>query len=396
MSEQTLTHKDLAGRLGLSETTVKSYRRKFPGCIPVANKGKPIRFTPEALDVATRIRDLFETGMSVEEVRARLGTEFSFISPEEPLARQEKSKDKGKAGADRADIAPELSTGVSNMAKSMVSMAQQQKAILTRMQHLENMLEDLGLAGTASDDGQAALGKASQAARKREEQLEERLNRLDQNTLDLAGTVQGLALQLERFIGRRSQAAEEWRGNSAGALAEAAQTAARMLVEEGRKNQDGEPSQQPSPHESAKVIPLRRENQTRTPPLPDQPAAYTEPVAAEPHRGFYALPLVARSEQGKYISAGGRSRGRFSINDLKALLVYGFAPPNHFTLRWERHGQGWWLFLEQETEKRSIHLLLMELPTQKGGSVAEVLQIVSNGDNLHPAEFSVLIDSFGA
>ena len=31
MSEQTFTHKALADLLGVSETTVKSYRRKFPG-----------------------------------------------------------------------------------------------------------------------------------------------------------------------------------------------------------------------------------------------------------------------------------------------------------------------------------------------------------------------------
>ncbi len=81
MTEGNLTHRDLARMLGVSETTVKSYRRKFPDCIPVASQGKPIRFTAEAAAVSLRIRDLFEMGMSVEEVRARLAAEFAPGTP---------------------------------------------------------------------------------------------------------------------------------------------------------------------------------------------------------------------------------------------------------------------------------------------------------------------------
>ena len=81
MSEATLTHKDLADLLKVSETTVKSYRRKFPGCIPVASQGKPIRFPAVAAEVALRIRDLFELGMSVEEVRLRLAEIIQRPSP---------------------------------------------------------------------------------------------------------------------------------------------------------------------------------------------------------------------------------------------------------------------------------------------------------------------------
>jgi hypothetical protein len=105
---------------------------------------------------------------------------------------------------------------------------------------------------------------------------------------------------------------------------------------------------------------------------------------------------VARTEQGQYISAGGKSRGRFSLNDLKAMLIYGFTPPNHFTLRWERHGQGWWLYMEQENSDRAIHLMLMELSTHKGGSVVEILQIRQGDAAMHPAEICAIIDSFGA
>jgi hypothetical protein len=52
--------------------------------------------------------------------------------------------------------------------------------------------------------------------------------------------------------------------------------------------------------------------------------------------------------------------------------------------------------MEQENSDRTIHLLLMELPTQKGGSVAEILQIRQGNETRHPAEICTIIDSFGA
>ena len=132
---------------------------------------------------------------------------------------------------------------------------------------------------------------------------------------------------------------------------------------------------------------------------PDFPQRSDTPPASgptEPPRHFFSLPLVVRTEQGQYVSAGGKSRGRFSLNDLKAMLIYGYTPPHHFTLRWESHGQGWWLTLEQETSGRSLLLLLMEVPAQRGGSVAEILQIKNNGETAHPAEICAIVDSFGA
>ena len=105
---------------------------------------------------------------------------------------------------------------------------------------------------------------------------------------------------------------------------------------------------------------------------------------------------MVRTGQGQYVSAGGRGRGRFSLNDLKAMLIYGYTPPNHFTLRWESHGQGWWLSLEQSAGQLAYQLLLMELPSQKGGNVAEILQVKRNDVPLHPAEICTIVDSFGA
>ena len=418
MSEQTLTHKDLATLLGVSETTVKSYRRKFPGCIPVASKGKPIRFTQDAANVALRIRDLFETGMSVDEVRARLAAEFDWISPENPVPVKEGGKGEGRG----ADVGPELSHGVSNMAKSLVAMTQQQKAILARIQGLESLLEELGAGDAAADSPDAsaggastlaeAAGKRAEAMRQREELLDERLatlDRLDGMVSTLTANMQELSGRLDGLLARRAKAAEDWRQSGRDTLTAAAQTAGEAMRSGGPA--PGQPQEQPQEQaqESAKVIPMRPNGAQHRSASPEpgrdamdaaegqarQPAneLVREP-AKEPERRFFSLPLVARTEQGQFISAGGKSRGPFSLNDLKAMLIYGFTPPNHFTLRFESHGQGWWLTLEQETSGRRIRLLLMELPTQRGGSVAEILQIVNDNDNVHPAEVCAIIDSF--
>ncbi len=396
MSEQTFTHKALADLLGVSETTVKSYRRKFPGCIPVASQGKPIRFNAEAAAVATRIRDFFETGMSVEEVRARLSKEFSWISPELPKAAK-------TSPAERAELAPELSLGVSNMAKSMVAMTQQQKALLSRMQGIEGMLEDLGLKGGQDVDD---LRRKNVSAREREQLLDERLNRLDATTKELADGIASLADQLGRFLGQRGSAAADWtKEDAAATLAAAAQLVAETTAgaSPGRNQLPDSAAPAPSNPEPSvsKVIPLHAAinghksssaSGRTAPPV----AGFADASQAEPPRHFFSLPLVVRTGQGQYISAGGRGRGRFSTNDLKAMLIYGYTPPNHFTLRWESHGQGWWLHLEQCSGELAYQLLLMELPSQKGGTVAEILQVKKNGEPLHPAEICSVVDSFGA
>ena len=79
MGDGTLTHKDLAARLVVSETTIKSYRRKFPEFIPVHSRGKPLHFPPEALKVCLFIRACFQRDLSVEETRSRLAANFPIL-----------------------------------------------------------------------------------------------------------------------------------------------------------------------------------------------------------------------------------------------------------------------------------------------------------------------------
>ncbi|MDR2076777.1 MAG: helix-turn-helix domain-containing protein [Desulfovibrio sp.] len=362
MSDATLTHKDLAGLLGVSETTVKSYRRKFPGCIPVASRGKPIRFTAGAKDVAFKIRDLFALGMSVEEVRLRLGQEFPWIAASGQRPPPSRS--------DKTAVAPELASGMSTVAKSMVSITQQQKALLARMQGIETMLEGLGLQGSVDAE---ALRRA-EAARARETLVEARLDRLDAASRELSQSLASLASDLGAFLARH----------------EGTQTTA--------------PDANPAPSReqpSARRIPLRQGTNI-SPPQTLTPAP-SEARALEPPRSFLSLPLVARTEQGHYVSAGGRSRGRFCLNDLKAMLAYGFTPPHHFTLKWENQGQDWLLLLEQasppdrplDIPPRTYSLRLMELSSQKGNTVVEILELHKGDDAVHPVEICSIINSFG-
>jgi len=72
----------LAKALGVTVTTIKSYRRKFPEFWPPSAKGKPIRFPAESLGLCRRIHHHFKRGLSVDETRKRLAEEFeSFAKP---------------------------------------------------------------------------------------------------------------------------------------------------------------------------------------------------------------------------------------------------------------------------------------------------------------------------
>lgn len=80
--EPSLTHALLAKTLGVTVTTIKSYRRKFPEFWPPCTNGKPIRFPEESLGLCKRIQHYFKRGLSVDETRKRLAEEFqSFIQP---------------------------------------------------------------------------------------------------------------------------------------------------------------------------------------------------------------------------------------------------------------------------------------------------------------------------
>lgn len=361
MSEQTLTHKDLANALGVSETTIKSYRRKFPGCFPVASKGKPIRFKAEAKEVALRIRDLFSTGMSIEEVRERLGVDFPWWNSKDQPGQK---RDVGRA---KQDLPQNFATAVSNMAKSMISLNQQQASILSAMQRIEEMLKELGLSGFTADGAAAADGRQARDAALKETHRE----------------VAAINVRLHSLTQSLSEQKAELAEERAAFTATMEKVAA--LLQSKNASQGG-----------AQILQF------------EQTTAKSEsaasPATAEPQpefpRHILSLPLVVRTEDGAYLGAGGKSIGRISINDLKAILAQTYLPPENFSISWEHKPEGWWIFFIQRgipdpDEAANIGILVNEISSSKGVSVLEARKYKYNAKDYPTTELVRFVTGVG-
>jgi len=347
---QTVTHKDLARKLKISETTIKSYRRKFSDCIPVASGGKPIRFLPEAVAVCTRIRDLFDLGMSVEEVRARLAQEFPWISL---VAREEPEGPPAIGG-----LPQEFTIAISNLAKSMVTLLQQQNGIMDRMDKLEiSFAENIAMAAIPQEGAmRAADFKAV---------LE-----------DLQGYLRNALMPLQQLQRLNEvQSVTDVLHQAANSMVDAAQIM-RTLV----KSSGADVSESPS-----KVVRFPAASQTAAQVPQAQPQ--------DPPRAFLLKPVVVRTVDGAYIGAGGKSRGRFTLNDFKALLVYGRQPGEHFTLHWDQAGPDWIATLLQPGGEKfgKWQMQLKEAVSQSGVGVVELIRFTDNDQPVHPAEFVAFV-----
>jgi len=138
----TYTHKDLASLCSVSETTIKSYRRKFPGFIPVLTRGKPIRFKKEAGDVCLKIRDCFEKGMSVKETGKVLKENFK----EQPVASKRtsiSSQDAVSQGGVSPEYLEKFFKTAGQMMQGMASMATAQAKSNQRLEKLEKTVAKL-------------------------------------------------------------------------------------------------------------------------------------------------------------------------------------------------------------------------------------------------------------
>ena len=385
MSAPTLTHKNLADSLGVSETTIKSYRRKFPGCFPVASSGKPIRFTESSLDVALRVQALFALGMSIPEVRLRLANEFSWITPGDE-----------KAAKPASDLGPEeIQNGLSTLAKSMVSMGQQQHAIAKRMATLEETLRTMAAGGGVNEGAGTAVGPARESSSALTA-LTGRLDALEEVSAKLTRAMVTVIEKLDHIAGAASAGPAP--GSATGmAAARPSATASPLPPDKpGQASARGpaDPRQQPeeTPANNVVAFPTRQQD-TQPENLRPQAPAQTE----EPPRPFFGLPLLARTGDGRFISASSRSRGKLNLNDLKAMLVYGFTPPNHYSLHWEKSSSGWWLHLEQLAvpDSERISLLLAEVQIEQGGQgFLEILRLRRGEQVLHPTEMCAIVESF--
>lgn len=141
--EDTYTHKDLARLCSVSETTVKSYRRKFPNFIDVAIQGKPIRFHKSAGDVCLKIRDCFNKGMSVKETDKVLKENFK----EHRVARTKRSPGKApqhtSTGTVSEDYLEKFFETAGQMMHGMAQLATSQAQASRRLQNLEKAMQQL-------------------------------------------------------------------------------------------------------------------------------------------------------------------------------------------------------------------------------------------------------------
>ena len=135
-NEPTLTHRLLAKSLGVTVTTIKSYRRKFPEFWRTASQGKPIRFPTETLDLCRRIQQHFKRGLSVEETRKRLAGEFkTYGTPPTP----------GPAGQAAAEPAHDQLTRIEGVLESLFTLQNRTHSLLAELvSKLDTLADRLG------------------------------------------------------------------------------------------------------------------------------------------------------------------------------------------------------------------------------------------------------------
>lgn len=290
MGDDTLTHKDLSGMLGVSQTTIKNYRRKFPGLIPLATRGKPLRFKPEAAEICRTIRDGFEHGLSVDEIREKLAPKHAAM-PDTP----------GQAGPETG-----LVQALEGLSARMADMAEKHEAVLERLQAMEDAikqnpetLKDLlePVLARLAEMGAPSSGRMEQAAENKAEQAEPEADR-------------GRTVRIRSRDG-------SYKRYELKHLQTDPEAEAEMESETG-----------PDTDSAAEAPPAREAE---------------EVYADGPPSGFYLLPMVIRSEQGEFLGVPGRTEGHLSIEDFLALLRRQVRGEGNLPVTWQGSDKIWTL-----------------------------------------------------
>lgn len=154
MDGDVLTHADIAREIGVSVSTIKNYRSKFPECLPVAREGKPLCFSMATLEVCREIHEAFQDGRSVEEIRDALYDRYPQF--------QKAQRPKG-AGVTRRRIDAQ-GRGVERV---LEQLAEAQGAVLDRVDALEARIASL--AGAQTNAGGAPREMLTELAALRRE-----------------------------------------------------------------------------------------------------------------------------------------------------------------------------------------------------------------------------------
>ena len=319
----TYTHKDLAGLCGVSETTIKSYRRKFPGFIPVLTRGKPIRFKPEAGEVCLKIRDCFAKGLSVNETHKVLKEHFK----EEPSARQRRAPAAAPGGAAQPE------GGAAG-----VSAEYLEKFFATAGQMMQ------GMAGLAT-----AQAKAEQRLRKVESALEKLLE-VEAENKALYG----------RLLDRPA--------------AEPDRAAAEPAPSEPEPKPEPSPEPRPEPRVRARRIVNVRGPEGDVASYSLEPD--TPPSDERPSDDFLNTPIVIHNDQGEFLGVPGRL-------PLAGFVTILLNEAEEIAARWSREGDAW-VFIMAGPDGDTHALHFVSTTTPRGNLVVLLEKLDINGSPTSP------------
>lgn len=324
----TYTHKDLAQLCGVSETTIKSYRRKFPGFIPVLTRGKPIRFSRTAGEVCLRIRDCFAKGMSVNETYKVLKESFK----EEPSARPRRAP--GPVAAPAA-------------AGEGISGEYMEKFFATAGQMMQ------GMAGLAT-----AQAKAEQRLRK----MEDAVNRL----IEIAARNEAaFARFLEQGAVPDPEPAPEPVVEAAEPTPEPAPEAPSQPIHGSVFNQ---PAAEPEHRVRArKIVNIHGpEGEVKTYSLEQDEVRHD--AMEHPSDAFLSTPIVIRNDQGDFLGVP----GRLPLSGFVAILTREAEEAGAAMLEWRREEDAW--VLTTETPGGDTHTLYFTSTTTPRGNLVVLFE----------------------
>lgn len=346
MGAENYTHRDLAQALGVSETTIKSYRSKFPTFLPVAREGKPVRLHPEALDVCLRIRDLFAQGLSILQTSQALRAEFK----EYPHNRRLSMTQKKPAAAAQA-------TGQA-----------QESGLPERLS--ESLAERL-----------AEMARAQDHARQRMEQLEAEVRNLA--TLEAASK----ALVAELLAELRAAKALPLETPAAPAPESMARASAPPPADApGTPPEEAAPAGSASPDSADTVLTARRIVTVHGPRGPlasyalgrEPKPAPPFPEALAPDPAFLDLPAVIRSDRGDFLGLPGGQ----SVRRLVEVLSPEGAPP----ATWFQEGPQAWTCAIPLGRAQNRELLFERTTTPRGNLVGHIRRMRINEIEATPVQ----------
>ncbi|WP_421903928.1 hypothetical protein [Maridesulfovibrio sp.] len=137
MTAETFTHRNLSSITGVSVTTIKSYRKKFPEFFFIVGHGKPLRFRKGADKLCLRIRDLFNKNLSVKQIRDKLLTEFESVKENHQLSE---TKSDSQINNDEFE---KLAKTTSQMMNGLAALVTAQAKAEQRLARMEKSLKEL-------------------------------------------------------------------------------------------------------------------------------------------------------------------------------------------------------------------------------------------------------------